>query len=200
MLHHVPRLAQREGVHERVRAGELVQVGFAFMEVVVVGHEVHLAGPFGVVHDALVGGDHEVRGERLAGADLLDSVTFGLVEVEQHVVAEPLIVELLRRVDHGIAAHVTRQQHLVETVHVLRPEGRAPRLVQRVDGTVLGLAPRAERGQGVVGVVVAVVPAVFVAHVPGGHIRVVLVVFGKFAAQAQRVFLEHRACGLPRLA
>ena len=44
---------------------------------------------------------------------------------------------------------------------------------------------------GVVGVVVAVVPAVFVAHVPGGHIRVVLVAFGKFAAQAQRVFLEH---------
>ena len=200
MLHHVPRLAQREGVHERVRAGEFVQVGFALMEVVIVGHEVHLIRPFGVVHDALVGGDHEVRGERLVGADLLDGVAFGFVEVEQHVVAEPLVIQLLRRVDHGVAAHVARQQHLVEAVHVLGPEGRAPRFVQRVDGPVFGLAPRAERGQGVVGVVVAVVPAVFVAHVPGGHIRVVLVVFGKFAAQAQRVFLEHRACGLPRLA
>ena len=54
--------------------------------------------------------------------------------------------------------------------------------------------------RGDVGVVVAVVPAVFVAHVPGRHVWIVLVVFGKVAAQAQRVVLEHRACGLPRLA
>ena len=67
------------------------------MEVVIVGHEVHLIRPFGVVHDALVGGDHEVRGERLVGADLLDGVAFGFVEVEQHVVAEPLVIQLLRR-------------------------------------------------------------------------------------------------------
>ena len=200
VLHHVPRLAERERVHERVRAGEFVQMGFALMEVVIVGHEVHFVCPLRVVHGALVGGDHEVRGERLAGADFFDGVAFGLVEVEQHVVAEPLVIQLLGRVDHAVAAHVARQQHLVEAVHVLGPEGRAPRFVQRVDGPVFGLAPRAERGQGVVGVVVAVVPAVFVAHVPGRHVWIVLVVFGKFAAQAQRVFLEHRACGLPRLA
>ena len=171
VFHDVPRLAERERIHESVGAGQLVEVGFALVEVVVVGYEVHFLGPGGVVHAALVGGDHEVRGERLVGADFFDGVAFGFVEVEQHVVAEPLVIQLLRRVDHGVAAHVTWQQHLVETVHVLRPEGRAPRLVQRVDGTVLGLAPRAERGQGVVGVVVAVVPAVFVAHVPCGHRR-----------------------------
>ena len=82
MLHHVPRLAQREGVHERVRAGEFVQVGFALMEVVIVGHEVHLIRPFGVVHDALVGGDHEVRGERLVGADLLDGVAVSYTHLD----------------------------------------------------------------------------------------------------------------------
>ena len=170
------------------------------VEVVVVGDEVDFAGPSRVVHAALVGEDHEVRGERLAGADRLDRVAFRLVEVEEHVVAEPLEVQLLGRVDHRVRAHVPRQRHLIERVHMLGPERRAPRLVQRVDRAVPLLAPHVERGERVVGVVVAVVPPVLVAHMPCGDIRVVLVVFGEFAAQGERVLLEHGAGGPPRLA
>ena len=101
------------------------------MEVVVVGYEVHFLGPGGVVHAALVGGDHEVRGERLVGADFGDRVTFGLVEIEEHVVAEALEIKLLTGVDHGIGTHEPRNEHLVEAVHFLTPESGAPRLVER---------------------------------------------------------------------
>ena len=200
VFHDVPRLAERERIHESVGAGQLVEVGFALVEVVVVGYEVHFLGPGGVVHAALVGGDHEVRGERLVGADFGDRVAFGFVEVEEHVVAEPFEVELLAGVDHRVGAHEPWDEHFVEAVHLLAPEGGAPRLIERVDGAVLAAAPCAEGLERVVGVVLAVVPPVFVAHVPCGHIRVGAVPFGELAAQGQRVFLEHRAGRAPGLA
>ena len=199
MLHHIPWPAQRQGVHQRVRAEQLVDMRFAFMEVVVVGHEIDLVRPIGIVHAALIGGDHEIGGERLIGADLGDGVAFGLVEVEQHIVAEPFEIQFLTRVHHGVGAHETRDEHLVEAVHLLPPERGAPGGVERFDGAVFALAPGAEGVERVVAVIVAVVPAVFVAHMPCGDIGVGAVAFGKLAAQRERIFLEYRAGGAPRL-
>ena len=88
----------------------------------------------------------------------------------------------------------------METVHFLTPEGGAPRLVEVFDGAVFAFAPQAEGVERVVGVIVTVVPAVFVAHMPCGDVRVGAVAFGQFAAQGERVFLEHRACRAPGLA
>ena len=200
MFHHIPRLAEREGIHQSVGAEQFVDMRFALMEVMVVRHEIDFLGPVGVVHAALVGGDHEVRGERLVGADFGDGVAFGLIEVEQHIVAETLEIKLLTGVHHGVGAHETRDEHFVETVHFLTPEGGAPRLVEVFDGTVFAFAPQAEGIERVVGVIVTVVPAVFVAHMPCGDVRVGAVAFGQFAAQGERVFLEHRACRAPGLA
>ena len=182
MFHDVPWFAERQRIHERIGTGQLVEVGFAFVEVVVVRHEIHFLRPSGVVHAALVGGDHEVRGERLVGADFGDRVTFGFVEVKQHVVAEPFKIKLLSGVDHGIGAHEPWDEHFVETGHLLSPERGAPRLVERADGAVLAAAPCAEGFERIVGVVVAIVPPVFVAHMPCRHIRVGAVAFGEFAA------------------
>ena len=103
-------------------------------------------------------------------------------------------------VDHGIGTHEPRNEHLVEAVHFLTPESGAPRLVERADGAVLAFAPQAEGVERVVGVVIAIVPPVLVAHVPGGHVRVGAVAFGELAAQGERVFLEYRAGRAPRLA
>ena len=64
---------------------------------------------------------------RLAGADCFDGVAFGLVEVEQHVVAEPFVTQPLGRVDHAVAAHVAWQQHLGKAVDVLGPERLWPK-------------------------------------------------------------------------
>lgn len=167
MLHDIPRLAKRKRIHESVGARQFVKVHLTpFVEVVVVRDEVHFVGPVSIVHAALVRGDHEVRGERLVRADFGDRVAFGLVEVEKHVVAESLEIELLTGVDHGIGAHEPWDEHFVEVVHLLTPEGGAPRLVERVDGAVLAAAPCAEGLERIVGVVLAVVPAVFVAHMP----------------------------------
>ncbi len=199
MFHDVPRLAQRERIHQRVGTRQFVKVGFAFVEIVVVGDEIHLPGPIGVVHAALVGGDHEVRGERLVRADLRDRVALGLVEVEEHVVAESFKIEFLTGIHHGVGAHEPRDEHFVETVHLLAPERGSPRLVERRDGPVLAFAPFAESRQRVVGIVLAVVPSVFVAHMPCGDVWVGTVPFGEFAAQRERVFLEHRAGRAPGL-
>lgn len=201
MFHDIPGLAECERVHQRVGTCQFVKVHLTpFVEVVVVRDEVHFVGPVSVIHAALVGGDHEIRGERLVGADFGDRVAFGLVEVEKHVVAESLEIELLTGVDHGIGAHEPWDEHFVEAVHFLTPESGAPRLVERADGAVLAFAPQAEGVERVVGVVIAIVPPVLVAHVPGGHVRVGAVAFGELAAQGERVFLEYRAGRAPRLA
>ena len=200
MFHHIPRLAEREGIHQSVGAEQFVDMRFALMEVMVVRHEIDFFGPVGIIHAALVGGDHEVCGERLVGADFGDCITFSLVEVEQHIVAEAFEIKLLTGVHHGIGTHEARDEHFVESVHFLTPEGSAPRLVEVFDGTVFAFAPQAESIERVVGVIVTVVPAVFVAHMPCGDVRVGAVAFGQFAAQGERVFLEHRACRAPGLA
>ena len=199
VLHHIPRLAERQRIHERVGTGEFVEMRFAFMEVMIVGDEIHFFGPIGIVHAALVGGDHEVRGEWLVGADFGDGVTLGLVEVEQHIVAESLEIQFLSGIDHAVGAHEARDEHFVEAVHLLPPEGGAPSRVERVDGAVFALTPLAEGGQGVVGVVFAVVPAIFVAHVPSRHIWIVAIAFGEFTTHGKRICFEYRAGRAPRL-
>ena len=200
VFHHIPRLAECEGIHQSVGAEQLVDMGFALVEVVVVRHEIDFFGPVGIIHAALVGGDHEVCGERLVGADFGDCITFSLVEVEQHIVAEAFEIKLLTGVHHGIGTHEARDEHFVESVHFLTPEGSAPRFVEVFDGAIFTLAPQAECVERVVGVIVTVVPAVFVAHMPCGDVRVGAVTFGQFAAQGERVFLEYRACRAPGLA
>ena len=200
VFHHIPRLAECEGIHQSVGAEQLVDMGFALVEVVVVRHEIDFFGPVGIIHAALVGGDHEVCGERLVGADFGDCITFSLVEVEQHIVAEAFEIKLLTGVHHGIGTHEARDEHFVESVHFLTPEGSAPRLVEVFDGAIFTLAPQAKCVERVVGIVVTVVPAVFVAHMPCGDVRVGAVTFGQLAAQGERVFLEYRACWAPGLA
>ena len=88
----------------------------------------------------------------------------------------------------------------MESVHFLTPEGSAPCLVEVFDGAVFTFAPQAECVERVVGVVITVVPAVFVAHMPCGDVRVGAIAFGQLAAQGERVFLEYRTCRAPGLA
>ena len=71
------------------------------MEVVIVGHEVHVVTPLVVIDAGTAGGDHEVGGLRLGG-DLEQGVALGLVKVEQGVGAEALPVKQLARV-HEVA-------------------------------------------------------------------------------------------------
>ena len=193
MLHQIPRVVAGEPADQRIGAGQLVQMGFSGHEIVVVGHEIDLGGPVGVVERALVGGDHEVRGKWLVRANSLDDVALRHVEPLERVRTETRVIQLLGGVDHRIGAHVAGHVDLVEAADLLRPERGAPRLVHRLRRAVPGLAPALERAYGVVGIVHRVVPAVFVAHVPGGHVGVVLVPFGELAAQGQRVLTEHRA-------
>ena len=200
VFHHIPWLAEREGIHQSVGAEQFVDMRFALVEVVVVRHEIHFVGPVSIIHAALVGGNHEVCGERLVGADFGDCVTFGLVEVKQHVVAETFEIKLLTGVHHGIGTHEAGDEHFVESVHFLTPEGSAPCLVEVFDGAVFTFAPQAECVERVVRVVITVVPAVFVAHMPCGDVRVGAVAFGQLAAQGERIFLEYRACWTPGLA
>ena len=200
VLHHIPRFAKGERIHERVGADELVKMRLAFVEIMVVGHEIHFLGPIRIVHAALVGGNHEVRGEWLAGAYLGDGVPLGFVEVQQGIVAETFVIELLTGIHHGIGPHESRKQHFIERMDLLPPESGSPRLVEHVNRSIAGLAPYSERLQCVVRIIVTIVPTVFVAHMPGGHVRIGAITFGQFTAHGQRVFLEYRAIRTPRLA
>lgn len=192
-LHQVPRLAARDRRHKRIRAQQLIQRGFALIEVVVVGHKIHFGAPLRVIHCALVSGDHEVRGDRLVWADRGDRIPLRTIAVEQRVIAEPFKIELLRRVHHRVRAHVPGQQHLLETAHLLRPERRAPSLIELPHRAVFALAPCAECAQSLVGVVMAIVPPILIAHMPRGHRRIVAIPFGEPVAQFERVLAEYGA-------
>lgn len=111
----LPPLEEADGIgaHGHVGQGVAHELAGALARV----QRLPLDGGGGVLHHV----------PRLAGADCFDGVAFGLVEVEQHVVAEPFVIQLLGRVDHAVAAHVARQQHLGKAVDVLVPERRAPR-------------------------------------------------------------------------
>ena len=200
MLHQPPRVLARDAVHQRGGVGQLVEMLLTGGEVMVVRDEIDLVAPIVVVQTGAGGRDHEVRGQRTARGNLGEHVALGDVERLERIRAEPLEVQQLARVHEVALADEARRDDLREVVHALRPEGRAPRLVDRVDGAVALLAPALERPHRVVGVVEAVVAAVFVAHMPGDHIRVVLVVLGHSAAQVERVLAEDRAGGTPVLA
>ena len=199
VLHQEPWFLAGDAVHQRRGERELVQMRLARREVVVVRHEIHLAAPVVVVQSRARGGDHEIRGQRPARRDLGQRVALGDVERLQRVRAEPFEIEQLAGVHEVAVADETGRDDLGEIVHALRPERRSPRVVHLLDRAVTSLAPLAERAFRVLGIVEAVVATVLVAHMPGDHVRVVLIVFGHRAAEFQRVFAEHRAGGTPML-
>ena len=200
MLHQEPRILARDAVDQARGERELVQMGLARNEVMVVRHEIDLTAPIVVVQYRTGGGHHEVRGQRQVRSDLGKRVALGDVERLQRVGAEALEVKQLARVHEVAVADETRRHDFREVVHALRPERRAPRVVHRVDGAVAFLAPFPKRAFGVLGIVEAVVAAVLVAHMPCDHVRVALVMLGHRTAQLQRVLAEHRTGRPPMLA
>ena len=200
MLHQEPRILACDAVDQARGERELVQVGLARNEVMVVRHEIDLVAPIVVVQHRTGRGHHEVRGQGQIRRDLGKRVALGDVERLQRVRAEPLEVEQLARVHEVAVADEARRHDLTEVVHALCPERRAPRVVHRVDGAVAFLAPLLERMFGVLGIVETVVAAVLVAHMPCDHVRVALVMLGHRTAQLQRVLAEHRTRGPPMLA
>ena len=169
-------------------------------EVVVVGYEVDLATPIVIVQSGAARGDHEIGGQRQIRRDFGQRIAFRHVERLERVGAEPLEVQQLARVHEVALTDETRRDDLGEVVHPLRPERGAPRVVHLLDRAIAFLAPLSERALGVLGIVEPVVAAVFVAHMPSHHIRVVPVMFGHRTAQSQRVFTEHGAGRSPVLA
>ena len=166
----------------------------------VVRYEVDLVAPVVVIHGGVARGDHEVRGQWPARCDLGQRIAFGDVERLQRVGAEPLEVEQLARVHEVAVTNEARRHDFREIVHMLRPKCRAPCVVHRVDRAVSSLAPLLERAFGVLGIVEAIVAAVFVTHMPCHHIRIVLVMLGHRTAQLQCILAEHRAGRTPMLA
>ncbi len=118
----------------------------------------------------------------LSGVDFGDRVTFGFVEVEQHVIAEPFKIKLLAGVDHGIGTHEPRDEHFAETGHLLFPQNVVPHAWLSASMVPYFAAPCAEGFERIVGVVVAIVPPILVSHMPCRHIWVGAVAFGEFAA------------------
>ena len=200
MLHQEPRILARDAVDQARGERELVQMGLARNEVMVVRYEIDLTAPIVVVQYRTRRGHHEVRGQRQVRSDLGERVALGDVERLQRVGAEALEVKQLARVHEVAVADEARRHDFREVVHALRPERRAPRVVHRVDGAVAFLAPLPERAFGVLGIVEAVVAAVLVAHMPCDHVRVALVMLGHRTAQLQRVLAEHRTGRPPMLA
>src|SRR5690606_13599517 len=81
--------------------GELVGAAGVGADVVVVGDEVDLVGPVGVVHVRGVAHDHEVGGDREAGGEAVQDLAFGAQVVAQGVGGEAREVELLGGVGVG---------------------------------------------------------------------------------------------------
>ncbi len=175
VLHEEPGPAARQVAGEVRRERQLVAGLRAGQQVVVVGDEVDLAGPVGVVHVPGLAHDHEVGGHRDAGGQLGQQVAFGAQVVLERVGGEAPEVELLGRVGEG--GGQAGWQDLIPVAVLLRPERGRPGPVQLVDGAVTGAQPGAEGRGGVVGVVVGVVAAQLVGDVPGGQGRVVAVPF-----------------------
>jgi hypothetical protein len=155
---------------------------------VVVGDEVDLGGPVGVVHALGLPHHHEVGGDRHLGGDAAQQLALGPQVVLEGVGGEALEVQLLGGV--GVGGGEPGREYLLEVGVALGPERRAPGVVERVDGLVAGAQPGAEGAGGVVGVVVDVVAAQLVVDVPGGERGVVGVALGQGGDQAERVLAE----------
>ncbi len=105
-------------------------------DVVVVGDEVDLGGPVGVVHALGLAHDHEVGGDRGVRGQLAQDVPFGPEVVLEGVGGEPLEVQLLGGV--GVGGVQPGRQDLGPVAVVLGPERGGPRVVERVQGRVPG--------------------------------------------------------------
>ncbi len=197
VLHEEPRAPARDAADQVGGEGQLVPVLRSRQDVVVVGDEVDLAGPVGVVHALGAAHHHEVGGDGHTGGDLAQQVPLGAQVLLERVGGEPLEVELLRGV--GVGRGEAGREDLLPLRVVLRPERRAPGVVEGVQRGVAGAQPVAEGAGGVVGEVVDVVAAELVVDVPGHQRRVVLVPLGQGAHQPQRVPAEHRRGGPPVL-
>ena len=119
-------------------------MGFPRGEVVVVGHEINFIAPVGIIQLTLPRRNHEVGGERLAGADPFDCRALGNIELFQRIRTKTLIIKLMRGVRHRIIAHVARKDHIIKTADLLRPEGCAPGGVEGADSVVAVFAPLLE--------------------------------------------------------
>ena len=97
-------------------------------------------------------------------------------------------VERLRRVDQ--IRHAARRQDLVEVAVALRPDERAPRVVERVDRAVARAQPAAELARRLVAEVDL---AVLVADVPHAHGGVV-----RRSARRGRVAIDERVLAVDR--
>src|SRR5690606_6109736 len=191
-----PAAGQRAGEVGRER--QLVARLRPRLHVVVVGDEVDLAGPVGVVHALGLAHHHEVGGDRDVRGEFVQDLALGAQVVLERVGGEPLEVELLGGVGEG--GGQARRQDLRPAGVVLRPERGGPGAVQLLQRAVPAPQPLPERGGGVVGVVVDVVAAQLVGDVPGGERRVAAVAFGHRPDQPERVLPEDRGGGPPVLA
>lgn len=197
VLHEEPRTSLRDAADEVGGEGQFVAVLRAGHHVVVVGDEVDLGGPVGVVHSLGVAHHHEVGGDRNIGRELAQHVPLRAQVVLQHVGGETLEVQLLRGVRVG--GGQPGRQDLRPVAVALGPERRAPGVVEGVERRVAGAQPVAEGAGGVVGVVVDVVAAQFVGDVPGHQRGMVRVPLGHLPHQAQRVLAEDGRGGTPVL-
>ncbi len=188
VFHEEPRASAGDRAGEVGGEGELVAVLRAGVDVVVVGHEVDLACPVGVVHALDAAHHHEVRGDGYVRCDLAQDVAFRAQMLLQRVRGETLEVQLLRGVRVGSGQ--PGWQDLVPAAVALRPERRAPGVVEGVHGGVAGAQPVPEGGGGVVGVVVDVVAAQLIGDVPGHQGRMAGVPLRHPPHQAQRVRAE----------
>ncbi len=173
---------------ERLRAGQ---------HVVVVGDEVELVRPRGVVHALRLAHDHEVRRHGHVRRDAAQDLRLGAQVLAERVGREALEVELLGRV--RVRRGEPRREDLLPRAVALRPERGAPRGVERVERRVAVAQPRAEGRGRVVGEVVDVVAAELVRHVPGDERRVVAVPLGPALDAAQRELPEDRRRRAPLL-
>ena len=142
--------------------------------------------------------DHEVGGDGHTGAELAQDLVLGAQVVTQGVGGEAAEVKQLAGV--VLAGGQARREDLVPVGVSLRPEGRAPGLVEGGEVPVTLGEPDAEGSGGVVGVVVGVVAAQLVVHVPGHEGGVVVVAAGEPPCHLQGVAAEHRGRGAPLLA
>ncbi len=198
VFHQEPGLPAREVAGEVRRERQLVQGLRAGPDVVVVGDEVDLGGPVGVVHALGLAHHHEVGGDRHAGGDARQHLTLGAQVVLQRVGGEAFEVELLRGV--GVRGGEPGRQDLLEVGVPLGPERRAPGVVEGLDAAVARAQPDAEGAGRVVRVVVDVVAAQFVADVPGDEGGVAAVALRQRRDQAQGVGAEDGGGGPPVLA
>ncbi len=130
--------------------------------------------------------------------DLPQHIAQRAVVRQQLVGREAGEVQLLARV--GVGRRGPRRQDLLEGVVALRPEGRSPGGVERLDAPVAVLEPGAERLGGAVREVMRDMAAQLVVHMPQRERRMLAIALGHHAGHPQRILPEHRrgdGVGLP---